>query len=78
MLKRSVVIMGHSTSVRLEPEFWKVIDLICACENLSFSQLVTLVEKNSLGQENLASSLRVLCLRYTSRLESFNFQEFFK
>lgn len=70
--------MGHSTSVRLEPEFWKVIDFICACENLSFSQLVNLVERKDSHVDNLASSLRVLCLRYTSRLESFNFQEFFK
>lgn len=78
MIKRSVVIMGHATSVRLEPEFWQVIDLICSNEGVSFAQLLNLVEKKGLSTENLASSLRILCMRYSSKLEPFSFQEFFK
>lgn len=70
--------MGHSTSVRLEPEFWEVIDLICVTENISFARLASLVERKNNNYDNLTSNLRILCLRYTSRLKPFNFQEFFK
>ena len=74
MHKRSVVIKGHSTSVRLETEFWAVIDLICAHEHLSFAQLLNLIEQKKSDISNLASFLRVLCLLYTSKTSVCNFE----
>ncbi len=62
MIKRSVVVQGHATSVRLEPQFWEVIDAFCASQNISLSQLIISLEKQQLDRTNLASQLRVFCL----------------
>lgn len=74
MRKRSVVIKGHSTSVRLESEFWAIIDLICANQQLSFAQLLNLIEQKKSNIDNLASFLRVLCLLYASEPSVCNFE----
>ena len=62
MIKRSVVVQGHATSVRLEPQFWEVIDAFCASQNTSLAQLIISLEKQQLDRKNLASQLRVFCL----------------
>ncbi len=62
MIKRSVVVQGHATSVRLEPQFWEVIDAFCASQNISLSQLIISLEKQQQTRKNLASQLRVFCL----------------
>ncbi|NBQ66085.1 MAG: aryl-sulfate sulfotransferase [Verrucomicrobia bacterium] len=62
MIKRSVVVQGHATSVRLEPEFWAIIDEICKKQNISLAQLIVSIEKHHQTQQNLASQLRVFCL----------------
>jgi predicted DNA-binding ribbon-helix-helix protein len=74
MHKRSVVIKGHSTSVRLELEFWTAIDLICVNEKLSFAQMLNLIEQKKSNISNLASFLRVLCLLYFSNKSSCDFE----
>ena len=62
MIKRSVVVQGHATSVRLEPQFWEVIDAFCVSQNISLSQLIISLEKQQQTRKNLASQLRVFCL----------------
>lgn len=62
MIKRSVVVQGHATSVRLEPQFWEVIDAFCASQNTSLAQLIISLEKQQQTRKNLASQLRVFCL----------------
>ena len=62
MIKRSVVVQGHATSVRLETEFWEVIDAFCASQNTSLAQLIISLEKQQQTRKNLASQLRVFCL----------------
>ncbi len=62
MIKRSVVVQGHATSVRLEPQFWEFIDSFCASQNTSLSQLIISLEKQQQVPGNLASKLRVFCL----------------
>jgi predicted DNA-binding ribbon-helix-helix protein len=62
MIKRSVVVQGHATSVRLEPEFWELIDNICRKQNISLAQLIVSIEKQQQSRQNLASQLRVFCL----------------
>jgi hypothetical protein len=37
LVKRSVLLSGHATSVALEPEFWAVLDAIAATLDLSRS-----------------------------------------
>lgn len=63
MIKRSVVVQGHATSVRLEPEFWEVLDEICKQQNISLTQLIISIEKQQQERKNLASQLRVFCLK---------------
>lgn len=63
MIKRSVVVQGHATSVRLEPEFWEVIDQICQQQGVSLSQLIINIEERQQTKQNLASQLRVFCLK---------------
>ena len=67
MIKRSVVVQGHATSVRLEPEFWQEIDAYCNQHNLNLSQLIVLLEKQQTIKTNLTSSLRVFCLNNSKK-----------
>jgi predicted DNA-binding ribbon-helix-helix protein len=62
MIKRSVVVQGHATSVRLEPEFWQAVDAYCKQNNTNLSQLIVSLEKQQNSKSNLASLLRVFCL----------------
>jgi len=61
VLKRSVVIGGHKTSVSLEDEFWSGLKEIAAARNTTLSDLVATVER---GREsgNLSSTLRLFVL----------------
>jgi predicted DNA-binding ribbon-helix-helix protein len=61
VLKRSVVIGGHKTSVSLEDEFWSGLKEIAAARNMTLSDLVATVER---GREsgNLSSTLRLFVL----------------
>jgi predicted DNA-binding ribbon-helix-helix protein len=61
VLKRSVVIGGHKTSVSLEDEFWSGLKEIASGRNMTLSDLVATVER---GREsgNLSSSLRLFVL----------------
>ena len=62
MIKRSVVVQGHATSVRLEPEFWREIDAYCKQHETNLGQLIVSLEKQQNSKTNLASLLRVFCL----------------
>ena len=61
VLKRSVVIGGHKTSVSLEEEFWTGLKEIAATRKTTLSDLVATVER---GRENgnLSSTLRLFVL----------------
>lgn len=61
VLKRSVVIGGHKTSVSLEEEFWTGLKEIAAARKTTLSDLVATVER---GRENgnLSSTLRLFVL----------------
>src|SRR5262249_58913530 len=61
VLKRSVVIGGHKTSVSLEDEFWSGLKEIAAGRNMTLSDLVATVERER-ESGNLSSSLRLFVL----------------
>lgn len=61
MQKKSVQLMGHQTSVSLEPEFWKALKEIAFRKKTSLRQLIIEVDKKQSG--NLASDLRVFVLK---------------
>ena len=62
VIKRSLVIAGHSTSVSLEEEFWMAVKGSAATHALSVAGLVAEIDRSRKGA-NLSSSLRVFCLR---------------
>jgi predicted DNA-binding ribbon-helix-helix protein len=63
VIKRSIVLDGHKTSVSLENEFWHGLREIAGRENISLSTLVGKIdhERNSC---NLSSAIRVHVFNY--------------
>jgi predicted DNA-binding ribbon-helix-helix protein len=61
VVKRSVTIDGHKTSVSLENEFWTALKEIAASRGMTFSQLVGTIKREH-GSGNLSSSLRLFVL----------------
>jgi len=66
MIKRSLSIHGHRTSLALEAEFWDVIDTAVADSGKSFARFIRDLDdiRTANGTEqNLASYLRVWVLK---------------
>jgi len=63
VIKRSVVINRHKTSVSLEDAFWKGIKSIAAARNMTLSDLVAMVNSDR-RQGNLSSALRLYVLEH--------------
>jgi predicted DNA-binding ribbon-helix-helix protein len=61
IVKRSVVIDGHRTSVSLEPAFWDVLKEIAERRALSINKLIAEIDRGRTG--NLSSAIRVYVLR---------------
>lgn len=66
VVKRSVLVAGHATSVSVEEPFWRALRAIAARRGLSLSQLVAAVD-NARGAANLSSALRVFALEDLQR-----------
>ena len=62
MVKRSVVIGGHKTSVSLEQPFWDVVREIAATETITVSAVLRRVDA-ARAQANLSSAVRVYVLQ---------------
>ncbi len=60
IVKRSVVVAGHRTSVSLEGPFWDELKRIAETRRVSLNQLVAEVDGRRQG--NLSSALRLLVL----------------
>jgi predicted DNA-binding ribbon-helix-helix protein len=61
VVKRSIVIAGHKTSVSLEDAFWKGLKEIAADRNLTLSDLVASIDTDR-RQGNLSSAIRLFVL----------------
>jgi predicted DNA-binding ribbon-helix-helix protein len=68
---RSVRLNGYATSIRLETEFWIIVDEIAASEGVSTARFVSTLYDEVLDHvgevRNFASLLRVACIRYLHR-----------
>lgn len=64
MVKRSLTISGHRTSVALEPEFWTALEIAAAAEGVSLPRLIGRIDK-ARGHQPLASACRVFALTRT-------------
>lgn len=63
VVKRSIVIAGHKTSVSLEDAFWDALKEIAAGRRLTLSDLVATID-SSRSQGNLSSAIRLFVLDY--------------
>jgi predicted DNA-binding ribbon-helix-helix protein len=61
VVKRSVAIAGHRTSVSLETAFWKALKDIAAKRGASVQRLIGEIDAER-GDQNLSSSIRVFVL----------------
>ena len=70
VVKRSIVIAGHKTSVSLEDAFWKALKEIAGARELTLSDLVASIDTDRhLG--NLSSAIRLFVLdHYRAQLDN--------
>jgi len=61
IVKRSVSIAGHRTSISLEEPFWEALREIAARDNLSLQGLIGRIDAER-GEQNLSSAIRVFVL----------------
>ena len=63
VVKRSIVIGGHKTSVSLEDLFWTELRKIAQARQVTLSKLVTNIDGKR-EQNNLSSAIRLFVLRH--------------
>lgn len=63
LVKRSLTVNGHRTSIALEPDFWGALERLAADRRTSLSALVAAQDAARDPAVPLASLLRVLALR---------------
>lgn len=61
VVKRSVSIAGHRTSISLEEPFWEGLREIARREKLSVQSLIGRIDAER-GEQNLSSAIRVFVL----------------
>ena len=61
LLKKSVTLSGHETSIALEAEFWTVLQAMAAERGCSLAQLVRDLDEGR-GRNPLASACRLAAL----------------
>ena len=63
VVKRSIAIVGHKTSVSLEDAFWKTLKEIAEGRHMTVSDLVTVIDSER-QHANLSSAIRLFVLDY--------------
>ena len=63
VVKRSIIVAGHKTSVSLEDQFWKGLKEIAGKRLITLSTLVDTIDAQR-QQGNLSSALRLFVLEY--------------
>jgi len=61
VVKRSIVIAGHKTSVSLEDAFWKGLKEIAGIRGMTLSDLVSTIDSDR-RHGNLSSAIRLFVL----------------
>ena len=65
VVKRSIVVAGHKTSVSLEDAFWKGLKEIADGRHLTLADLVSTIDTER-RQGNLSSAIRLFVLEHFS------------
>jgi predicted DNA-binding ribbon-helix-helix protein len=63
VVKRSIIIAGHKTSVSLEDEFWKTLKDIAVNRHVTLSDLVASIDSQR-RHGNLSSAIRLFVLSH--------------
>ncbi len=63
IVKRSIVIAGHKTSVSLEDSFWKGLKEIAAQRGVTLSAMIAAIDTER-PSSNLSSTLRLFVLEH--------------
>jgi predicted DNA-binding ribbon-helix-helix protein len=63
IVKRSIIVAAHKTSVSLEDEFWGALKEIAKARGTTLSDLVTSIDVNA-REGNLSSCLRLFVLNF--------------
>lgn len=63
VVKRSIVIAGHKTSVSLEDAFWKGLKEIAGARDMTLSDLVSAIDSDR-RHGNLSSAIRLFVLNH--------------
>ena len=72
VVKRSIVIAGHKTSVSLEDAFWKGLKEIASGRDMTLSDLVAAIDSER-QHGNLSSAIRLYVLDfYRNQLSDHN------
>ncbi|MCL2672909.1 MAG: ribbon-helix-helix domain-containing protein [Alphaproteobacteria bacterium] len=68
MIKKSLSIRGHATSIALEPEFWAALQAMAKSRGASIAALVASMDDSRQGSSaNLASLIRVSVLQWAGQ-----------
>ena len=67
VVKRSIVIAGHKTSVSLEDAFWKGLKEIAGSREMTLSDLVAVIDSER-RHGNLSSAIRLFVLDHYRKL----------
>ncbi len=62
LIKKSITINKHRTSLSLESEFWEAIKIVSTIKNCSIESLIANIDLNR--KTSLASSTRVFLLQF--------------
>lgn len=63
LINKNIMVAGHRTSMRLEPEMWDALAEICQREKSSIRDICTIIDA-SRGSSSLTSAVRVFILAY--------------
>ena len=69
VIKRSIVIAGHKTSVSLEDAFWKGLKDIAGTRDMTLSELVAAIDSDR-RHGNLSSAIRLFVLDHYRNQQS--------
>ncbi|HLH94331.1 MAG TPA: ribbon-helix-helix domain-containing protein [Xanthobacteraceae bacterium] len=63
VVKRSIVVSGHKTSVSLEDAFWEALKKIAASRDMTLTEVVAVIDA-AREHANLSSAIRLYILEF--------------
>ncbi|MBI3420197.1 MAG: ribbon-helix-helix domain-containing protein [Proteobacteria bacterium] len=64
LISRNITVMGHRTSMRLEPAMWDALIEICRREKLTIHQLCDIVCERKPPETSFTAAMRVFAMSY--------------